>query len=159
VVEFARNVCGWPDANSDEFAPTSGHKVIDLLADQVGVEQKGGTMRLGSYRCNLAPGSRAHAAYGTDVVHERHRHRYEFNNKLGPALISRGLAITGRCPNRDLVEIVELPDHPWFVGVQFHPELKSRPASPHPLFAAFVAAALAHQEAGRPNGSGVPVRR
>jgi CTP synthase len=159
VVEFARNVCGWPDANSDEFAPTSGHKVIDLLADQVGVEQKGGTMRLGSYRCNLAPGSRAHAAYGTDVVHERHRHRYEFNNKLGPALISRGLAITGRCPNRDLVEIVEVPDHPWFVGVQFHPELKSRPASPHPLFAAFVAAALAHHEASRPSGSGVPVRR
>jgi len=112
-------------------------------------------MRLGSYRCQLAPGSRARAAYGADVVHERHRHRYEFNNKLGQQLVSRGLAITGRCPNRDLVEIVEVPDHPWFVGVQFHPELKSRPADPHPLFVAFVAAALAHQPAAQTD---VPVR-
>jgi CTP synthase len=153
VVEFARNVCGWPDADSDEFAPQSGHKVIDLLPDQVGVEQKGGTMRLGSYRCNLAQGSRVRAAYGVDVVHERHRHRYEFNNKLGAQLVSRGLAITGRCPNRDLVEIVEVPDHPWFVGVQFHPELKSRPESPHPLFTAFVGAALAHQAEREGNGA------
>ncbi len=159
VVEFARNVCGWPDANSDEFAPHSAHKVIDLLADQVGVEQKGGTMRLGSYRCQLAPGSRARAAYGADVVHERHRHRYEFNNKLGQQLVSRGLSITGRCPNRDLVEIVEVPDHPWFVGVQFHPELKSRPAEPHPLFVAFVGAALARHESARPGDTGIPARR
>jgi CTP synthase len=160
VVEFARNVCGWPDADSDEFAPQSGHKVIDLLPDQVGVEQKGGTMRLGSYRCNVAPGSRAHAAYGVDVVHERHRHRYEFNNRLGAALVSRGLALTGRCPNRDLVEIIEVPDHPWFLGVQFHPELKSRPEAPHPLFRAFVGAALdyrARHEAA-PGGRAAPLR-
>jgi CTP synthase len=153
VVEYARNVCGWPDANSAEFDPQSNHKVIDLIADQVGVEQKGGTMRLGSYRCNLAPGSRARDAYGQDTVHERHRHRYEFNNRLGPQLVSRGLAVTGRCPNRDLVEIVEVPDHPWFVGVQFHPELKSRPAEPHPLFVAFVGAALVHRAARSPEAS------
>ncbi len=157
VVEFARDVCGWPDADSDEFAPQSGHKVIDLLPDQVGVEQKGGTMRLGSYRCNIAPGSRAHEAYGADVAHERHRHRYEFNNKLGAQLVSRGLALTGRCPNRDLVEIIEVPDHPWFVGVQFHPELKSRPEAPHPLFRAFVGAAL-EQRDRREAAVGAPPR-
>ncbi len=147
VVEFARHVCGWPDAHSSEFDPQSNKKVIDLLADQIGVEQKGGTMRLGSYRCNLAPGSKARVAYGADTIYERHRHRYEFNNKLGPQLVSRGLAVTGRCPNRDLVEIVEIPDHPWFVGVQFHPELKSRPMEPHPLFVGFVGAALSYREA------------
>jgi CTP synthase len=147
VVEFARHVCGWPDAHSSEFDPQSNHKVIDLLADQIGVEQKGGTMRLGSYRCNLAAGSKARDAYGADTIYERHRHRYEFNNKLGPQLVSRGLAITGRCPNRDLVEIIEIPDHPWFVGVQFHPELKSRPMEPHPLFVGFVGAALRFRSA------------
>ncbi|MEO6461878.1 MAG: CTP synthase, partial [Candidatus Eisenbacteria bacterium] len=148
VVDFARAVCGWPDANSAEFDDKSGHKVIDLLAEQVGVEQKGGTMRLGAFRCLLVPGSKAHQAYGSDTVSERHRHRFEFNPKLGAQLVSRGLAITGKSPNnRDLVEIIEVPDHPWFVGVQFHPELKSRPADPHPLFVAFVGAALAHQGA------------
>jgi CTP synthase len=148
VVEYARNVCGWPDANSAEFDDKSGHKVIDLLAEQVGVEQKGGTMRLGAFRCLLTPGSKAHQAYGTETVSERHRHRYEFNPRIGPQLVSRGLAITGKSPNnRDLVEIIEVPDHPWFVGVQFHPELKSRPAAPHPLFTAFVGAALARQSA------------
>ncbi len=122
-------------------------------------------MRLGSYRCTLAAGSRAREAYGADVVHERHRHRYEFNNKLGAQLVSRGLAITGRCPNRDLVEIVEVPDHPWFVGVQFHPELNSRPEAPHPLFKAFVGAALAYRTeregngAARPSRSGAPLPR
>ncbi len=155
VIEFARNVCGWPDADSGEFDEKSGHKVIDLLAEQVGVENKGGTMRLGAFRCHLAAGSKAHAAYGLDVVSERHRHRFEFNPKLGPQLVSRGLAVTGKSPNnRDLVEIVEVPDHPWFVGVQFHPELKSRPAEPHPLFVAFVKAAL-DQRAAR---AGSPAR-
>jgi CTP synthase len=155
VVEFARNVCGWPDANSAEFDDKSGHKVIDLLAEQVGVEQKGGTMRLGAFRCHLAEGSRSRQAYGVETISERHRHRYEFNPRLGAQLVSRGLAITGKSPNnRDLVEIVEVPDHPWFVGVQFHPELKSRPADPHPLFAAFVGAALAHR-AGR-DAAGAP---
>ncbi len=160
VIEFARNVCGWPDADSAEFDDKSGHKVIDLLAEQVGVEQKGGTMRLGAFRCHLVPGSKAHQAYGVDTVSERHRHRFEFNPKLGTQLVSRGLAVTGKSPNnRDLVEIVEVPDHPWFVGVQFHPELKSRPSEPHPLFAAFVAAALAHRAARLPAaGSGAKAR-
>jgi CTP synthase len=104
-------------------------------------------MRLGAFRCLLTAGSKAQQAYGLDTVSERHRHRYEFNPKLGAQLISRGLAVTGKSPNnRDLVEIIEVPDHPWFVGVQFHPELKSRPAEPHPLFTAFVAAALLHRE-------------
>jgi len=143
VIEFARNVVGWPDAHSSEFDTRSGHKVIDLLAEQQLVSDKGGTMRLGLYKCALASGSRAREAYGVDMVEERHRHRYEFNNKLGQNLVSRGLAITGRNPGRDLVEVIEIPEHPWFVGVQFHPELRSRPDRPHPLFIAFVEAALA----------------
>jgi len=141
VIEFARNVVGWPDAHSSEFDARSGHKVIDLLAEQQLVSEKGGTMRLGLYKCALAAGSRAREAYGADMVEERHRHRYEFNNKLGQSLVSRGLAITGRNPGRDLVEVIEIPEHPWFVGVQFHPELRSRPADPHPLFRGFIRAA------------------
>ena len=154
VIEFARHVCGWPDAHSAEFEPRSNHKVIDLLPEQQLVSEKGGTMRLGSFRCALAPGSRARDAYGQDTVEERHRHRYEFNNKLGPGLVSRGLAVTGRNPGRDLVEVVEIPEHPWFVGVQFHPELRSRPESPHPLFVGFVGAALAHRQAREAAGAG-----
>ncbi|HEV8479462.1 MAG TPA: CTP synthase, partial [Candidatus Eisenbacteria bacterium] len=149
VIEFARDVVGWPDAHSSEFDTRSGHKVIDLLAEQQLVSDKGGTMRLGLYKCALAAGSRAREAYGADVVEERHRHRYEFNNKLGQNLVSRGLAITGRNPGRDLVEVVEIPEHPWFVGVQFHPELRSRPDRPHPLFIAFVEAALARAGSSR----------
>jgi CTP synthase len=156
VIEFARHVCGWPDAHSAEFDPRSGHKVIDLLPEQQLVSEKGGTMRLGAFRCALAPGSRARQAYGQDTVEERHRHRYEFNNKLGPSLVSRGLAITGRNPGRDLVEVVELPEHPWFVGVQFHPELRSRPGEPHPLFVGFVGAALARRN---PPSGPAPERR
>ncbi len=148
VIEFARHVCGWPDAHSGEFNPHSNHRVIDLLPEQQLVSEKGGTMRLGSYRCALAAGSKAREAYGEDVVEERHRHRYEFTNKFAPNLLSRGLAITGRNPGRDLVEVVEIPEHPWFVGVQFHPELKSRPMEPHPLFVGFVGAALRHRAAG-----------
>jgi CTP synthase len=147
VIEFARHVVGWPDAHSAEFDPRSQHKVIDLLAEQQRVSEKGGTMRLGGYKCTLVPGSRAREAYGVDTVTERHRHRYEFNNKLGQNLVSRGLAITGRNPGRDLVEVVEIPEHPWFVGVQYHPELRSRPDQPHPLFLGFVGAALARRGA------------
>jgi CTP synthase len=157
VIEFARHVCGWPDAHSAEFEPRSNHKVIDLLPEQQLVSEKGGTMRLGSYRCALAPGSRAQAAYGQDTVEERHRHRYEFNNKLGPSLVSRGLAVTGRNPGRDLVEVIEIPEHPWFVGVQYHPELRSRPESPHPLFVGFVGAALAHRRSREAAGAGARV--
>jgi len=157
VIEFARHVYGWPDAHSAEFEPRSNHKVIDLLPEQQLVSEKGGTMRLGSYRCALAPGSRAQAAYGQDTVEERHRHRYEFNNKLGPSLVSRGLAVTGRNPGRDLVEVIEIPEHPWFVGVQYHPELRSRPESPHPLFVGFVGAALAHRRSREAAGAGARV--
>ncbi|HET7226120.1 MAG TPA: CTP synthase [Candidatus Eisenbacteria bacterium] len=147
TIEFARHVVGWPDANSSEFDPATDHKVIDLMADQVGVSDKGGTMRLGAYRCALREGSLARRAYGRDEVEERHRHRYEFANKFAGALQSRGLVLSGKCVGRELVEIVELPDHPWFLAVQFHPELKSRPWDPHPLFVDFVRAALERRRA------------
>ncbi len=142
TIEFARHVVGWDDANSSEFDPASEHKVIDLLADQTTVTDKGGTMRLGSYRCALREGSLARRAYGKPEVEERHRHRYELNNRYAQQLTSRGLVLSGKCVGRELVEIVELPDHPWFLAVQFHPELKSRPHEPHPLFTDFVRASL-----------------
>jgi len=142
TIEFARNVVGWADANSSEFDPSSEHKVIDLLADQANVTDKGGTMRLGAYKCALREGSLAARAYGKPEVEERHRHRYELNNKYAQQLTSRGLVLSGKCVGRELIEIVELPDHPWFLAVQFHPELKSRPLDPHPLFKDFVRAAL-----------------
>ncbi len=142
TVEFARHVVGWADANSSEFDPASEHKVIDLLADQAGVTDKGGTMRLGAYKCELRAGSLAARAYGAAEVSERHRHRYELNNKYAQQLTSRGLVLSGKCVGRELIEIVELPDHPWFLAVQFHPELRSRPHEPHPLFVDFVRAAL-----------------
>jgi len=149
TVEFARHVVGWADANSSEFDPSSEHKVIDLLADQAGVVDKGGTMRLGAYRCALRPGSLAARAYGAAEVEERHRHRYELNNRYAQQLTSRGLVLSGKCVGRELVEIVELPDHPWFLAVQFHPELRSRPQAPHPLFRDFVRAALERRRARR----------
>jgi CTP synthase len=142
TIEFARNVVGWQEANSSEFDAQSPQKVIDLLAEQSDVTDKGGTMRLGSYRCALKEGSLAARAYGRLEVEERHRHRYEFNNKYAAQLQSRGLVLSGKCVGRELVEIIELPDHPWFLAVQFHPELKSRPHEPHPLFVDFVRAAL-----------------
>jgi CTP synthase len=142
TIEFARNVAGWKDANSSEFVPTAPQKVIDLLDEQANVADKGGTMRLGSFRCALKEGSLAARAYGRSEIEERHRHRYEFNNKFGPQLQSRGLVLSGKCVGRELVEIIELPDHPWFLAVQFHPELKSRPHEPHPLFTDFVRASL-----------------
>jgi CTP synthase len=142
TIEFARDVVGWADANSSEFDTASEHKVIDLLPDQTAVTEKGGTMRLGAYKCELRQGSLAARAYGAAEVSERHRHRYEWNNRYTQALTSRGLVVSGKCVGRELVEIVELPDHPWFLAVQFHPELRSRPHDPHPLFRDFVRAAL-----------------
>jgi len=142
TIEFARDVAGWQEAHSSEFEPAAPQKVIDLLSEQAGITEKGGTMRLGSYRCELKSGSLAARAYGRSEVEERHRHRYEFNNRYAAQLQSRGLVLSGKCVGRELVEIIELPDHPWFLAVQFHPELKSRPHEPHPLFVDFVRAAL-----------------
>ena len=142
VIEFARNVAGLKGASSTECDPNSPFPVIDFLPDQREITQKGATMRLGSYPCVLAPGSVAAAAYGAREIHERHRHRYEVNNEYREALVAKGLRISGTSPDRSLVEMIELPDHPYFVGCQFHPEFKSRPQEPHPLFQSFVAAAL-----------------
>ncbi len=145
TVEFARNVCGLEGAESTEFDEAAPHKVIYKLRDLLGVDDLGGTMRLGRYACELAPGSLARRIYGTDVIHERHRHRYEFNTLYEPALREHGMLISGRSPDGKFVEIAELPAHPWFLGVQFHPEFLSRPLRPHPLFASFVEAAYAHK--------------
>ena len=149
VVELARHAAGLEDAHSSELAPLTKHPVIGLMPDQVGVTDKGGTMRLGSCPCLLKEGTRAAAAYGADRIDERHRHRYEFNNDYREVLEAAGLILSGLSPDGRLVEIVELADHPWFVGVQFHPELKSRPNRAHPLFREFIAAAkTASQTAG-----------
>ena len=142
VIEFARHVAGWSDAHSAEFDSATAHPVIDLMPDQVGVTAKGGTMRLGKYPCLLTAGTRAQAAYGQNEIWERHRHRYECSNVFRPALEEAGLRIAGTSPDGRLVEMVELPEHPWYVGCQFHPEFKSRPDRPHPLFRGFVTAAL-----------------
>ena len=143
TIEYARNVCGLTDANSSEFDASTPHPVIDLMPDQEGHEDRmGGTMRLGSYPCRLEPNSLAREAYGVDSVGERHRHRWEFSNDYRDKLRENGVRISGVNPERDLVEIWEIPEHPWFVAVQFHPELKSRPNRPHPLFTRFVRAAL-----------------
>ncbi|GHV43695.1 hypothetical protein FACS1894187_25930 [Synergistales bacterium] len=142
VIEFARNVCHLAGAHSQEMDPATVHPVIHLMDEQVGIERLGGTMRLGAYNCDLAQGTSAQKAYGTDKISERHRHRYEFNNTYRQRLESAGLKVSGVCSERDLVEIVELPEHPWFVGGQFHGELKSRPTRPHPLFKAFVGASI-----------------
>ena len=145
VIEFARDVLGLKAANSTEFDPQTPDPVIDLLDDQKGLEQTGGTMRLGGYDCKLLDGSASRALYGREMIVERHRHRYEFNNKYKEALEKAGLKAVGVNPERDLVEIVELEGHPWFVGCQFHPEFKSRPNRPHPLFSGFVGAAIEHK--------------
>src|SRR5215218_5061099 len=140
TVEYARNVAGLPDADSTECAPDTPNKVIYKLRDLLGVDDLGGTMRLGSYQCELKPGSLARELYGKTPIHERHRHRYEFNCLYERALAENGLLISGRSPDGKFVEIVELPGHPWYIAVQFHPEFKSKPLSPHPLFASFVTA-------------------
>ncbi len=146
VVEFSRNVLGWQDANSTEFNPDTRCPVIDLLPGQKKLGHGGGTMRLGRYPCKLLPGSLAHRAYGRDIVEERHRHRYELNNVYRDALARDGLVYSGTLPDGYLVEIVELAGHPWFVATQFHPEFKSRPNRPHPLFRDFIGAAKKHEK-------------
>ncbi len=144
-IELARHAFKTDDVNSTEFAPQTRHPVIDLMPDQQTVVDKGGTMRLGAYPCHLQPGTRAHAAYGTDVVQERHRHRFEFNNAYRERLAEAGLVYSGLSPDGKLVEIAELRDHPWMLGSQFHPEFKSRLQRPHPLFKDFIGAAIRQQ--------------
>src|SRR6185437_11956733 len=145
VIEFARHARGLDDANSSEFDPATPHRVIYKLRELLGVEEMGGTMRLGAWECRLQPGSRAAAAYGTLAISERHRHRYEYNREYAPLLAApedgHQLAITGESPDGVYVEVVEVPKHPWFLGCQFHPEFKSRSLAPHPLFRDFVGAA------------------
>ena len=141
VVEFARNVAGLSDADSTEVCEDTAHKIIYKLRDLLGVDDMGGTMRLGSYACRLAPDSLAFKLYGEEIIHERHRHRYEFNCLYEQQLIEHGLRVVGRSLDGKFVEIVELPGHPWYLAVQFHPEFKSKPLRPHPLFAGFVEAA------------------
>jgi CTP synthase len=141
VTEFARNVCDLPGANSTEMDPETPHPVVSLLEEQYGVINKGGTMRLGAYPCHLTPGSLAERAYETDLVHERHRHRLEFNNAYRQVMEAAGLRLSGLSPDGSLVEISEISGHPFMLGTQFHPELQSRPNKPHPLFREFVAAA------------------
>ncbi len=144
VIEFARNVLAWADADSAEFAETA-HPVIALMEEQKGLKNMGGTMRLGAYACDLTPGSLAARLYGTTHISERHRHRYEFNGAFRADLESAGLSVSGTNPDTGLVEVVELPQHPFFIGCQFHPEFKSRPRLPHPLFDGLIAAALARR--------------
>lgn len=142
TIEFARNVVGLEGANSGEFDKSTAHPVIDLMDEQKDVTDKGGTMRLGAYPCDLLPGSKAKDAYDSERVSERHRHRYEFNNKYRDQFEEKGLVFSGLSPDRQLVEIVELEDHPWFVACQFHPEFQSKPIEPHALFTGFVGAAI-----------------
>ncbi|WP_213543655.1 CTP synthase [Pusillibacter faecalis] len=150
VVEFARHVLGWADANSAEFSETTRHPVIALMPDQMHITDKGGTMRLGKYPCVLAENTRSRALYGTAEISERHRHRFEFQNDCRSEMQEQGMVLSGLSPDGRLVEIVELSQHPWFVGAQFHPEFKSRPDRPHPLFYGFVKAAL-EQMQGKEN--------
>ncbi len=146
VIEFARNVCGLADADSTEFNPATPYRVIYKLRELKGVDELGGTMRLGAYPCQLTEGSFAEQAYGVRDISERHRHRYEFNREFEETLTRHGLRLTGQTPDRVYVEICELPGHPWYLGCQFHPEFKSKPLEPHPLFTAFLEAALGHRE-------------
>jgi CTP synthase len=145
TIEYARNVCGIKDATSSEFDPDTEHAVIYKLRDLLGVEELGGTMRLGAYPCRLKEGSLARRIYGTSEISERHRHRYEVNQKYLQTLTEHGLVISGLSPDGKFVEMVEAPDHPWFLGCQFHPEYKSKPTEPHPLFVSYIGAALAEQ--------------
>jgi CTP synthase len=157
TIEYARDVAGLKEANSTEFDPQTPYRVIYKLRELLGIDEMGGTMRLGAWTCKLEPGSFAAKAYGKLEISERHRHRYEFNREHEKTLVAAGLKITGRTPDENYVEIVEAPDHPWFLGCQFHPEFKSKPLEPHPLFAAFIGAALQHKkERGKP-AAGVSV--
>jgi CTP synthase len=140
VIEFARNVLGLKEANSGEFNPKTPDEVISMMESQLKIQGMGGTMRLGAYPCKVEKGSKAYQAYGQTLIHERHRHRYEFNNDYREDMKAKGMRLCGLSPDGKLVEMIEIPNHPWFVGVQFHPELKSRPLDPHPLFREFVKA-------------------
>lgn len=160
IVEFARNICHWKDANSTEVNPRTSYPVIDIISDQQRVKEKGGSMRLGLYDCKISPNSKAAEAYQADVRKERHRHRYEFNNKYLNDFMEKGMFVTGVNPERNLVEIVEIPTHPWFLATQFHPEFQSRPTNPHPLFRQFILASVeyakgkfAHQTASVGNNA------
>ena len=155
IIEFARNVCRLPDSNSTEFAPECASPVISLMQSQRDVSAMGGTMRLGAYTARLRPGSRVAQAYGVQEISERHRHRWEVSNAYRDVLAEYGLRLSGQSPDGGLVEVIELPDHPWFLGCQYHPELKSRPTRPHPLFAAFIAASLRRREGTRAPGAPV----
>jgi CTP synthase len=145
VIDFARNVLGLENANSEEFDPKTPDPVIHIMDDQKTVEDKGATMRLGACPCSLKKGSFAYNAYGKEDISERHRHRFEFNNSYREQMEEKGLIISGTNPERNLVEIVEVENHPWYVGVQFHPEFQSKPNKAHPLFAAFIEASLIHR--------------
>ena len=151
VIEFSRNMCGLERANSTEFKQTE-QNVIDMMLEQKKVKEYGGTMRLGAYACRIEKGTKAHKAYRTELIHERHRHRYEVNNAFKDQLSAKGMVFSGICPDNGLVEMIELPDHPWFVAGQFHPELKSRATNAHPLFREFVRAAMECQEAKEEKG-------
>jgi len=155
VIEMARHLCGLEGANTEEVDPDCAHPVIHLLPEQQGVTEKGGSMRLGVYPCRVIHGTRAHSLYGTELVYERHRHRYEVNNAYRPALEKAGMVFSGVSPDYRLVEMIEVPSHPFFMATQFHPEFKSRPNRPHPLFRGLVEAALKRCRAtsGRANGS------
>ncbi|NPA41885.1 MAG: CTP synthase [Aquificae bacterium] len=142
AVEFARNILGLKEANSTEFDPNTPYPVIDLMEDQKRIDKLGGTMRLGAYPCVLQEGTKAKAIYGKDIVYERHRHRYEFNNRFRSLFEEKGVKFSGLSPDGKLVEIMELEDHPWYIGCQFHPEFKSKPFDPHPLFVSFIKASL-----------------
>src|SRR5499427_6295724 len=148
-IEFARNVCGLEDANSSEFDPATPHRVIYKLRELRGVEELGGTMRLGAWPCKIEPGTLAHKVYGQTEISERHRHRYEFNREYEGTLTAGGLRITGATPDGTYVEIIEIPEHPFFLGCQFHPEFKSKPLEPHPLFTSFIKAAYEHRRTHR----------
>jgi CTP synthase len=157
IIEFARNVCGLDDSHSSEFAPECDNPVISLMESQQHVTDMGGTMRLGAYPCRLARGSRAAEVYGVAEVSERHRHRYEVSNQYRDLFVEHGMRLSGLSPDGQLVEVVELADHPYFIGCQFHPELQSRPTRPHPLFAGFVAAAAAaRRQSNGAAAKGVP---
>jgi CTP synthase len=157
AVEYARNVCGLADADSTECSPDTPHRIIYKLRDLLGVDDLGGTMRLGAYVCELAPGSLGQRIYGATLIHERHRHRYEFNRQYEPLLTGKGLRVSGRSPDGKFVEMIELPGHPWYVAVQYHPEFNSKPLRPHPLFASFVEAGYHHKtmRIARPAEAGI----
>lgn len=145
IVEFARNVIGYNDAHSMELKPDTTHPVIHIMPEQIGIEDIGGTLRLGSYPCILKESSKAFRLYGKKEIQERHRHRYEVNNDYREVLEKHGMLLSGLSPDGNIVEMVEIPEHPWFIATQAHPELKSRPNRPHPLFKGFVEAALERQ--------------